>query len=160
MHKIPTDGSTIVKHFLTLQHLHEAFINQKPKPLLGEKYVTRKERKKKRKKMSKIVDTKLPMHCQGQRTHLAHTNFSIFLLKPEARPVYRNSIICENNRGRERFNIWKFPRTPMGVLAPGSAHARPSAQPHIGVCGNFPLRMSAESPLNISPKPSARNFFN
>ena len=31
----------------------------------------------------------------------------------------------------------KFPLTPMGVLAPGSAHARPSAQPPIDVSGNF-----------------------
>ena len=31
----------------------------------------------------------------------------------------------------------KIPLTPMGVLAPGSAHARPSAQPPIDVSGNF-----------------------
>ena len=35
----------------------------------------------------------------------------------------------------------KFPLTPMGVLAPGSAHARPSAQPPIDVSGNFPPRV-------------------
>ena len=29
----------------------------------------------------------------------------------------------------------KFPLMPMGVLAPGSAHARPSAQPPIDVSG-------------------------
>ena len=32
----------------------------------------------------------------------------------------------------------KFPLAPMGVLAPGSAHARPSAQPPIDNSGNFP----------------------
>ena len=35
--------------------------------------------------------------------------------------------------------IWKFkfPLAPMGVLAPGSAHARPSAQPPINTSGNI-----------------------
>ena len=42
----------------------------------------------------------------------------------------------------------------MGVLAPVSAHAGPSAQPAIGTSGNFPAHMSAESPSNISPNPS------
>ena len=42
----------------------------------------------------------------------------------------------------------------MGVLAPGSAHARPSAQPPIGTSGNFPARVSAELSSNISPNPS------
>ena len=42
----------------------------------------------------------------------------------------------------------------MGVLAPVSAHAGPSAQPPIGTSGNFPARVSAESPSNISPNPS------
>ena len=48
----------------------------------------------------------------------------------------------------------QFPLTPMGVLAPESAHARPSAQPPIDTSGNFPAHMSAESPSNISPNPS------
>ena len=39
---------------------------------------------------------------------------------------------------------------PMGVLAPGSAHARPSSQPSIDTSGNFLAHMSAESPSNIS----------
>jgi hypothetical protein len=30
----------------------------------------------------------------------------------------------------------------MGILAPGSAHARPSAQPPINMSGNFPAHMS------------------
>ena len=47
----------------------------------------------------------------------------------------------------------KFPLVPMEVLAPGSAHARPSAQPP-DTSRNFPAHMSAESPSNISPNPS------
>ena len=39
------------------------------------------------------------------------------------------------------------------VLAPGSAHARPSAWPLISMHGNCPPHMSAESPSNISPNP-------
>ena len=42
----------------------------------------------------------------------------------------------------------------MGVLAPGSAHARPSAQPPIDTSGIFTADVSAESPSNISPNPS------
>ena len=42
----------------------------------------------------------------------------------------------------------------MGVLAPVSALAGPSAQPPLDVSGNFPAGMSAESPSNISPKSS------
>jgi hypothetical protein len=41
----------------------------------------------------------------------------------------------------------------MGVLAPGSAHVRPSAQPPIDTSGNFPAHVSAESPSDISPNP-------
>ena len=48
----------------------------------------------------------------------------------------------------------KFPLAPMGVLAPGSAHARPSARPPIDTSGNFQAHMSAESPSNISPNHS------
>ena len=40
----------------------------------------------------------------------------------------------------------------MGVLAPGSAHARPSAQPPINVSENFLVHVSAESPSKISQK--------
>ena len=47
----------------------------------------------------------------------------------------------------------QFPLAPMGVLAPGSAHATPSAQPPIDTSGNFPPHLSAESPSNISPNP-------
>ena len=44
----------------------------------------------------------------------------------------------------------KIPLTPMGVLAYGSVHARPSAQPTINVSRNFPAQVSAEWPSNIS----------
>ena len=48
----------------------------------------------------------------------------------------------------------KFLPTPMGVLATGSGHARPSARPPIYMSGNFPAHMSAESPSNISSNTS------
>ena len=51
-------------------------------------------------------------------------------------------------------NCIRIPLVPMGVHAPGSAHARPFAQPPIDTSGNFPAHMSAESPSNISPNPS------
>ena len=42
-------------------------------------------------------------------------------------------------------NIYKkYPLVPMGVLAPGSAHARLSAQPPIDTSGNFSAHVSAE----------------
>jgi hypothetical protein len=40
------------------------------------------------------------------------------------------------------IKVKQIPLTPMGVLAPGSAHVRPSAQPPIDVSGNFPAHMS------------------
>ena len=40
--------------------------------------------------------------------------------------------------------IKKIPLAPMGVLAPVSAHAGPSAQPPIGTSGIFPVHVSAE----------------
>ena len=48
----------------------------------------------------------------------------------------------------------KIPLAPMGVLAPVSAHAGSSAQTPIDTSGNFPARVSAESPSNISHNPS------
>ena len=44
----------------------------------------------------------------------------------------------------------------MGLLAPGSAHTRPSAQPPIDMRKTFPAHVSApaESPSNISPSPT------
>ena len=52
------------------------------------------------------------------------------------------------------WEVYKFPLAPMGVLAPGSEHARPSTQPPIDTSGNFSADVSAESPSNISPNPS------
>ena len=61
---------------------------------------------------------------------------------------------CLENSFLSKGYILKFPLAPMGVLAPVSAHAGPSAQSPIGTSGNFPARMSAESPSNISHNPS------
>ena len=36
----------------------------------------------------------------------------------------------------------EFPLAPMGALAPGSAHARPSAQAPIDTSGNFSAQVS------------------
>jgi hypothetical protein len=59
----------------------------------------------------------------------------------------------QNGKGFIRKRL-EFPLAPMGVRAPGSAHARPSARPPIDPSGNFPAHVSAESPSNISPNPS------
>ena len=40
-----------------------------------------------------------------------------------------------------------------GGPAPGSAHARPSAQPPIDMSEKFPAHVSAESPSKFSKKP-------
>ena len=42
----------------------------------------------------------------------------------------------------------------MGVLAPRSAYARPSAQTSIDTSRNFLVHVSAELSSNISPNPS------
>ena len=39
-------------------------------------------------------------------------------------------------------NREQFPLAPVGVLAPGSAHARPSAQPPIDTSGDFSVDVS------------------
>ena len=49
---------------------------------------------------------------------------------------------------------FKFLLMPMGVLAPRSAHARPTARHPIYISENFAAHLSAESPSNISPNPS------
>ena len=41
---------------------------------------------------------------------------------------------------------------PMGVLAPGSADARPSAQPPMNMSGIYLVQMSAYIPENYDPK--------
>ena len=51
-------------------------------------------------------------------------------------------------------NISEFPLTPIGVLALGSAHARPSTRPLINKSGILLAHVSAKSPWNISPNPS------
>ena len=59
--------------------------------------------------------------------------------------------LCDENTFNCLYHIFtnrqyfKIPLTPMGVLAPGSAHARPFAQPPIDMSGNFPAHVSAES---------------
>jgi hypothetical protein len=50
--------------------------------------------------------------------------------------------------------IRKFPLTSMGVLAPASAHTRPSARLPIKMSQHFLPHVSAESPSKISPNPS------
>ena len=51
-----------------------------------------------------------------------------------------------NNKTKKKKKYLKFPLAPMGVLTPGSAHARPSARPPIDTSGNFPAPVSAEWP--------------
>ena len=51
-----------------------------------------------------------------------------------------------------RQNRLKFPIAPMGVLAPGSAHARPSAQPPIDTSGNFSAQVSGRRFLATSER--------
>ena len=53
--------------------------------------------------------------------------------------VHESAKLTTNN-----FKLDKFPLAPMGVLAPGSAHARPSAQPPIDTSGNVSAHVSAE----------------
>ena len=56
----------------------------------------------------------------------------------------RHPKVCKWLQGRSGCRR-QFPLAPMGVLAPGSAHARPSARPPIDTTGNFPAHVSAES---------------
>ena len=48
---------------------------------------------------------------------------------------------------------WLLAQTKVATI-PRSAHAGPSARTPISTSGNFPARVSAESPSNISPNPS------
>ena len=53
----------------------------------------------------------------------------------------------------------KFLLTPMEVLDPGSADARPSAWPPIDMSGNLSAYMSAKSPSNNSePKDNISKY--
>ena len=53
----------------------------------------------------------------------------------------------------ENITCLKFPLAPMGVLAPGSAHARPSAWPPIDVSGNFTAQSLQSHPQTSPPTP-------
>ena len=50
-----------------------------------------------------------------------------------------------------------IPLAPMGVLAPRSVHARPSARPPIDTIGNFPAHVSAVTFTNF-PHPLRSNI--
>ena len=65
---------------------------------------------------------------------------------------YDNPFWDLNNGGKkeERLITKENPLVPMGVLAPGSAHARPSAQPPIDTSGNFSAHMSGGGKLSDS----------
>ena len=86
---------------------------------------------------------------------------SLKCLHNATRGVTISSLNCKNYDTSLNFRHYvtrriyhiKFPLAPMGVLVPGSAHARPSTQPPIDTSGNIPAHMSAESPSNISPNP-------
>ena len=51
---------------------------------------------------------------------------------------------------RHKEKSGKFPLAQMGVLAPGSAHTRPSARPPIDTSGNFSAHMSEGGKLSDS----------
>ena len=50
-----------------------------------------------------------------------------------------------------------FPLAPRGVLAPGSAHARPSAQPPIDTSGNISVHVS-KGHLQTSPPTPQKSY--
>ena len=52
----------------------------------------------------------------------------------------------------------KFTLAPMGVLAPGSAHAIPTAQPLINTSGNFLVHMSGGGDVKLSESFSDQLF--
>jgi hypothetical protein len=60
-------------------------------------------------------------------------------------------VVLNSGGKKKRKRRKKIPLVPMGVLPPGSAHARPSAGPPIDTSGNFPAHVSAESLFEISP---------
>ena len=83
---------------------------------------------------------------------------SFTIKKSSSRKVFASSL------GEGRV-LGKFPLTTMGVLAPRSAHARPSAQPPIDMSGNFPAHVSVvtfkifEKTLKIGPFMSILTMF-
>jgi hypothetical protein len=112
--------------------------------------------KEKHSKMDQLVYPKLKIQnylkdrkisVQAAKTLFRwRTRSALFDLFDEDIPSDISETVMKISKLRE-----EIPLTPMGVLAPGSAHARPSAQPPIDVSENFPAHMSAESPSNISP---------
>ena len=56
--------------------------------------------------------------------------------------------MTDDGDGKEKK--FKFPLAPMGVLALGSKHARPSARPPIDTSGNFSAHMSGEGGGKLS----------
>jgi hypothetical protein len=97
--------------------------------------------------VSHIVFT--PAHITCTPAHIACTPAHIACkVKVELKVVLSNSKFHEYKLKE------KIPIAPIGVLAPGSAHNRPSARPPIDTSGIFTPHMSAESPSIISPNPS------
>ena len=54
-------------------------------------------------------------------------------------------VVRDAKNGYEKISL-----TPMGVIAPGSAHARPCARPPIDTSGNFSAHMSGGGKLSDS----------
>ena len=52
----------------------------------------------------------------------------------------------------------KFPLTPLGVLAPGSAHARPSARPPFDMSAKKLRRTCLQSHLQTSPPTPQKSY--
>ena len=71
--------------------------------------------------------------------------FSHYFSKPTEPKIY---VDIFKFKGGKRNKIML---TTMGVLAPGSVHARPFARPPIKLRRYCPAHVSAESPSNISP---------
>ena len=72
---------------------------------------------------------------------------------PRVKTVKRTkmAVTIEQSISREVVeNEDEFQLTPMGVLAPGSAHARHSARPPIDTSGNFSAHMSGGGKLSDS----------
>ena len=66
--------------------------------------------------------------------------FFIFKLKKKHYLDWKIVCLEQNTSNADRTN--KFPLAPMGALAPGSAHARPSAQVPIDTSGIFLAQVS------------------
>ena len=94
----------------------------------------------------------------GENSNLSNVAHVLYLWKRNNRGIIFNLrcwiLASSVQTGNFNWNWTKISASADGVLAPGSVHARPSAQPPIDTSGNFPAHMSAESPSNISPNPS------